>query len=287
MDEISLIGLGAMGSALGRALLRANRKLTVWNRTDSRMEPLVALGANAAASVADAVKAAPRILICIEGYAAAEAILGAAEVVTHLSGRTLIQLSTGTPREAREAEARARQRGADYIDGAIMAYPGWIGRADTLIFVAGALGAVKRCRPYVDDLGGDVRYLGANVALASTLDFALLSKNLGLFLGTAHGARICESEGVAIEVFASMLPDGDRAKKLLQIMHTSAYENPGATITIWEKALQRIQQQAHEARINHEVPDFVSGLLRRAIASGHGKEDVAALVKVLRTTGGP
>ncbi len=44
MSEITMIGLGAMGSALARALLKSGHELTVWNRTAQKMAPLVDLG---------------------------------------------------------------------------------------------------------------------------------------------------------------------------------------------------------------------------------------------------
>lgn len=275
-----------MGSALARALLQANHQVTVWNRTTAKMQPLAAIGANGATSVVTAVQASPLVMICIDNYSIAKSLLGGNEVSSHLSGRTLIQLSTGTPREARESEAWARDHGADYIDGAIMVYPDKIGRADTLILLAGAQAVFDRCRPYLERLGGDIRHVGINVGMAAALDLAFLSKNLGVFMGTIHGARICESEGVGVDHFASLLADNDRAKKPIQIIHAGAYENPGATIKVWEAALQRIQQQAHDAQINREVPDFVSGIFKRAIAAGHGEQDVAALIKVLRGNGG-
>ena len=46
--DISIIGLGAMGSALARAQLRAGHKVTVWNRDPRKAELLVAEGALAA-----------------------------------------------------------------------------------------------------------------------------------------------------------------------------------------------------------------------------------------------
>jgi 3-hydroxyisobutyrate dehydrogenase-like beta-hydroxyacid dehydrogenase len=51
-----------------------------------------------------------------------------------LASRMLVELSTGTPQDARDAEAWARERGADYLDGAIIATPSQIGRPDTPIF---------------------------------------------------------------------------------------------------------------------------------------------------------
>jgi len=286
MSDITVIGLGSMGSALARALLQARHGVTVWNRTSAKMQPLLALGAEGAASVAAAVQASPLVMICVDNYGVARRLLGADEVSAQLGGRTLIQLSTGTPREARDSERWVRDHGADYLDGAIMAYPEKIGRADTLILLAGAQAAFDRCQPYLECLGGDLRHLGPNVGMAAAIDFGLLSRTLGLFIGAVHAARICESEGVGMDLFASALPETDRAKWLIQTIHKAAYENPGATIRTWEAALQRIQEQARDARINSEVPDFVSNLFKRAIAAGDGEKDVAALINVLRGDAG-
>lgn len=52
--EISVIGTGRMGSALVRALLGQGYPVHVWNRTAERAAPLLALGAQAAVTVAAA-----------------------------------------------------------------------------------------------------------------------------------------------------------------------------------------------------------------------------------------
>ena len=124
MSEISMIGLGAMGSALARAFLEAGHGLTVWNRTAQKMVPLVELGAEGAESVPEAVQASPLIMVCIDNYAATNQLLRNDDVVPNLTGRTVIQLSTGTPKEARDSESWLKNCGADYLDGAIGSYPG-------------------------------------------------------------------------------------------------------------------------------------------------------------------
>jgi len=53
--DITVVGLGAMGSALARAQLRAGHKLTVWNRDPRKAEPLSAEGAVAAATLPEAI----------------------------------------------------------------------------------------------------------------------------------------------------------------------------------------------------------------------------------------
>jgi 3-hydroxyisobutyrate dehydrogenase-like beta-hydroxyacid dehydrogenase len=48
MGEVSVIGMGAMGSALARALLHNGHRVTVWNRTSAKAEPLARDGADLA-----------------------------------------------------------------------------------------------------------------------------------------------------------------------------------------------------------------------------------------------
>ena len=52
--SLALLGLGPMGGPMAHRLLAFDGGLTVWNRTSVKAEPLVALGACAASSPADA-----------------------------------------------------------------------------------------------------------------------------------------------------------------------------------------------------------------------------------------
>jgi 3-hydroxyisobutyrate dehydrogenase-like beta-hydroxyacid dehydrogenase len=117
-----------MGSALARALLHNGDRVTVWNRTSAKAEPLVRDGAVLAPSAASAVSASPVVLVCVEDYNVTRSILGTEEVASAFSGGVLVQLTSGSPQEARDSEVWARERGIDYLDGAIMATPSQIGR---------------------------------------------------------------------------------------------------------------------------------------------------------------
>jgi len=131
MAEASVIGLGMMGSTLAWLLLRSGYRVTVWNRTRAKATPLVRDGAVFAPSAESAVGESPIVVVCVHDYKAANEILGTKEVASALVGRVLVQLTTGSPQEARDSEIWARQRGADYLDGAIQAAPSQMGRPDT------------------------------------------------------------------------------------------------------------------------------------------------------------
>ena len=65
MSEVTVIGLGNMGSALARVLLENGLRVTVWNRSPEKATSLVEKGAVLAPDVATAVAASPIIIICV------------------------------------------------------------------------------------------------------------------------------------------------------------------------------------------------------------------------------
>jgi 3-hydroxyisobutyrate dehydrogenase-like beta-hydroxyacid dehydrogenase len=79
-----------------------------------------------------------------------------------------------------------------------------------------------------------------------------------------------------------MLPPGDLATHLAWRIHRAEYDNPGASLDVWNAALDRIVEQARTTGINREIPDLISSLFRRAIALGYGSRDIATVIEVLR-----
>lgn len=271
-----------MGGALAQTLQRGGHTLTVWNRSAGKMAPFVANGATGAASIDQAVTASPVILVCIDSYSTTQSLLGANDVVAHMSGRTLVQLGTGTPREAQESEEWWKSHNAKYIDGAIECLPAAVGTADAQFLFAGPEQTYTEIEPLLECLGGDRRYLGENVRAPAALDLAWLSQRLGQMIGALHGVCLCESESVDAGAFEAMLPEGDRARILARRIRDEDYKDPDATVEVWNAVAHRFMEQARDAGINGEFPDFAANILSRAMHAGHGNEDVAALVKVLR-----
>ena len=75
MSEVTVIGLGHMGSALARAFVASGRPVTVWNRSPEKAAQLVHQGAGLAPDAAAAVAASPVVILCVSSYAAAQQIL--------------------------------------------------------------------------------------------------------------------------------------------------------------------------------------------------------------------
>ena len=286
MGDITAIGLGLMGSALARAIERAGHDLTVWNRSPAKMQPFMDDGVAAAPDVVSAITASPVVLICIDNYAVTDTILQSDEIQPHLSGRTVVQLSTGTPKEAREASEWMRAQGVAYLDGAILAGPSEIGTDSAQILLSGDEAAHEGAGHLLNCLAGTVRYLGGNVGAASALDLAWLSTCYGRFMAIIHAANLCRSEDVGVDDFISLFPDEPDTQHYAQVIHDGSFQDCTATLQVWGAALERIQQQGVDAKINTEVPDFIAGLFKKAIAAGYGEDNVMSLVKVLQQSRG-
>lgn len=287
MGEVTVIGLGAMGSALARAFLQDGHRVTVWNRTSTKAEPLVRDGAVLAPSAALAVGVSPIVVVCVDNYEVTKMILGSNEVASSLSDRVLVQLSTGSPQEARDSEAWVGNQGAEYLDGAIMAFPDQIATPDAMILVSGAESSFQRSEPLLKSLAGELSYVGPQVGAASALDCAILSYFFGAILGCIHGARICESEGLPVDSFGSMLADfspvlAGEVKHIGENIHAGAYENPQASLKTYAAAAERLVQHAREGKINSEFPIFATKLFGKGMAAGYQTEEVASLIKAMR-----
>ena len=281
MTDITVIGLGLMGAALARALHEARHGVTVWNRSPERMRPFAETGVATADDVGAAISASPVVLICIDNYAVTDALLAPAEITDRLKGRTVVQLSTGTPKEAAEAADRMAALGIDYIDGAILAGPAQIGTAEGHILLCGNEAAYRKIATMLGSLGERVVFLGENVRAAATLDLAWLAACYGRFLSLVHGANMCRAEGVDISDYIDVFPDNPLFRLYLGVVRDGSYDDYTASLGVWGAALERVRQQGQESGINTEFPDFAASFFERAVAAGLAEKNVMALIKVL------
>lgn len=287
MSEVTVIGLGEMGSALAAAFLRAGRKVTVWNRTRAKATALVEAGAVFADSPAAAVAASPVAIVCLLDYAATRAVLEADGVLAALAGRTLVQLSTGTPKEARDLAATVTAVDAGYLDGGILAWPSHIGGDATLIYVSGPKNIYDAQEPLLRQLAGGLTYLGADSGAAAAMFASVLSYLAGRWIGISHGARIAEAEGLSVagfgEALAALAPAlAWDSRHMGVVIETNAFTNPESTLNTAGGDIARLVRHAADSGINDEWPRFAASLFQRAIAAGYGAEEHAALVKILR-----
>ena len=288
MNEVTVVGLGSMGATLAQLFLRCGRRVTVWNRSAAKAEVLEGQGASIAATAEAAVRASEVVVMCVYDYMAADAVLGARGVAEAMAGRILVQLTTGSPDDARKSMEWCRQYEAQYLEGAIQAAPSQMGKPDTPLLLSGDKATYSVAEPFLKDLAGNLVYLGDRIEAASTMDLATLSYVYGAMTGFLHGARIAEVEGLDVAQYGRIVNEISPSFGAFFQHEGSVIQSGDFTITesplrISVEATQRILQSSKEAGINTEFPSLVADLLARADAAGLGDQELAALIKVLRT----
>ena len=123
--EVSIIGLGKMGRKLAQLYVDAGFKVTVWNRTSGKSKELdgVQVAQNAEAAILENTLS----IICVHDNAATLEILNSLQDKTRLAGKTVLNLTTGSPAEVEELETLLIEYGGYYLNGAIQAAPDQMG----------------------------------------------------------------------------------------------------------------------------------------------------------------
>jgi 3-hydroxyisobutyrate dehydrogenase-like beta-hydroxyacid dehydrogenase len=285
--RVSLLGIGVMGEALARALLKHGHNVTIWNRTKSKCEVVRQAGASVAAMPTEAADASDVIVVCLREYSGTRALLEPRRVIAALQGKLLVQLTTGTPAEARDLDAWATENGIAFLDGKILSSPVNIGSDTGIILFSGPAQLFETNKTLLAGLGAKPTYLGDRIGAASTLDMAALTYLYASSVGFMHAAAICESEDLQLSVFLSLLEDfgflANVVKMLARMIERGDYHFQGwATIDTHDAAAAHIARLCRENGLDSALPQFLSRYFKRAMTAGHGGEELARLYQFLR-----
>ncbi|MEV6908184.1 NAD(P)-binding domain-containing protein [Amycolatopsis sp. NPDC051071] len=282
---VTVLGLGAMGTALVEALLAAGHPVTGWNRTAGRAEVVAAKGASVASTVSEALAANKIVIACLLDYDSVHEVLD--PVAAGLKGRQLINLTNGTPGQAREMSAWAEELGAEYLDGGIMAVPPMIGSPAAFIFYSGSGTVLGRARTALDTFGG-VNYLGADPGLAPLYDIALLSGMYGNFIGVIQAFALVGSAGVKAKEFAPLLRgwmdamSGFTERAAEQIDSGDYVTDVVSNLAMQAGAYPNLAKAAEEQGVSAELLTPLQSLMDKRVAAGHGAEDLIGVIELLK-----
>lgn len=287
MPAVTLIGTGRMGSALAAALFNKGFATTVWNRTAAKTALLADLGLQVASNVPDAVVQADVVIVNINNYDTSLQLLSHPAVEAELRGKTIVQLTTGTPDEAREMESWARARGIEYLDGAIMSNPIDIGKPKGTVVYSGSEELFNRVKPVLLAFGDNAMFVGQEIGRASALDMAALAFATGAQLGFLQGYVVYETEnfptGEYVSFIRSLMPV---LEAMLTRMHDTIqsedYSQTQASLDVWAPCPRELMKWCSKHGVDHSFVDPQLSLMEKAIKAGKGQADLAYLFEVLK-----
>jgi 3-hydroxyisobutyrate dehydrogenase len=284
--RVALFGLGLMGSGMARRLLGAGFPLTIYNRTADKAAPLVAEGARLAKSPSEAADGAAFIVSMVADDTASRRVwLGDEGALHHASpGAILIESSTVSTAWIRELAQSARTAGAELLDAPVTGSRTQAAAGDLRFLVGGSEDAVEKARPLFAAMGRSVVHLGPTGAGA-------LLKLINNFLcgvqatALAEAVALIEKAGlerdVATRVLADGAPGSPLVKGILPRMVAADYA-PHFRVSLMQKDLEYSLKEGERSGVALSMARPAIDAFRRAASSGHGAQDVSAVIEPLR-----
>lgn len=159
--RVAFIGLGIMGQSMAGHLLEAGYPLSVYNRSTDKMTALVARGARACASPAEAAKDA-QVVITMVGFPkdVEEVWLGAQGIVHSAQSALLIDMTTSSPGLAQKLAKEASAKGHRALDAPVSGGDVGAREAKLSIMVGGEPATFDEALPLLRRLGTNIQLLG-------------------------------------------------------------------------------------------------------------------------------
>jgi 2-hydroxy-3-oxopropionate reductase len=211
--KIGFIGLGLMGRPMAMNLLKAGHSLTVWNRTASRADELVAAGAVLAKTPREVAEKSDRLITIVSDPPALESVLWGQEGKQDgalgglKKGSVYIDSSTVSPTLVKKISAACRERGVGFLDAPVTGGD-WGAREGNLVFmVGGEAETVKEVEPILGVMGKKWFHLGPNGA--------------GQTIKLAMNAILALEVGAVAEAVGLVTRAGLAGEQLLEVLQAS------------------------------------------------------------------
>ncbi|MGB0062285.1 NAD(P)-dependent oxidoreductase, partial [Candidatus Binatus sp.] len=157
-QKIGFVGLGAMGLPMAANLLAAGFNLTVYNRTASKADPLVAKGAHRAVRAGDVAHPGGVVVSMLADDASVKALVtGDDALAEHLAPDGIhISMSTVSPATTRELAEYHASHGSVMIAAPVFGRPNAAQAKQLRICVSGSAEAKAKVKPILDAMGPEV-----------------------------------------------------------------------------------------------------------------------------------
>jgi 3-hydroxyisobutyrate dehydrogenase len=279
--HIAFLGIGLMGRPLAERCLQAGHRVTVYNRTAQKTEPLTEQGAEQAASPAAALTEASHAVLTLSDAAAIRQVLQTPLEKGLLRDRTLIQMGTIGPTESRALAEWIHNAGGRWLEAPVL---GSIPEARTgsLIVMVGADDAEEfaRNRELLGCFGGQPMHIGP-VGQAAALKLALNQLIASLTAGFALSLGLVRHAGIDTQRFMELLrgsalyaPTFD---KKLERMLDREYRHPNFPTRHLLKDVDLFLAEARDAGLHTSMLEGIRTLLQETMARGLADRDYSAL----------
>jgi len=288
--RVGFIGLGIMGKPMAMNLLKAGFPLTVWNRTRSKMDDLIAMGAYGASSPKEVAERSDVVITMVtDSPDVEEVILGPNGVIYGARpGLIVIDMSTISPAVTRRIAEELAKKGVKMLDAPVSGGEKGAREATLSIMVGGPRDAFEECLPIFEVLGKKVTYMGPSGMgqTAKLCNQVICALNIQ---AVCEGLMLGAKAGLDLKKLLEAISAGAASSWMLTNLGPKMIERdfkPGFKIRHQQKDLRLALELAAELNLPLPGTALVHQILRIAEAEGLGEEGTQAAIVAMEKISG-
>jgi 3-hydroxyisobutyrate dehydrogenase len=289
-EKIGFIGLGIMGQGMAHNLLKAGFSLIIWNRTASKMDPLLAAGARAGRDPADVAAQSDMVMICVSDTPDVEAvILGEQGVLKGAkTGSLVIDCSTISPIATRRLAEKLAETGVAMLDAPVSGGSEGAARGTLSIMVGGEAKDFERALPVFQAIGKKITHVGS-LGAGQTVKLVNQILVVGNCLAMCEALLFAQAGEVDLAKTLEAISAGAAGSWMLSNRGPQILQRdwrPGFTIDLQQKDIRLVLDAADELGVPLPSTALIFQLYRTLQAQGLGSEGNHALIKALEHLAG-
>ncbi len=289
--RVGFIGLGIMGKPMCKNLIDAGYPVTVWDRVRPGMDECVGYGAVAGSSAKDVAEKSDVVITMVTASVdVEEVVLGARGILEGARpGMVLVDMSTISPRVAKETAAKLNGKGLKMLDAPVSGGDTGAREGTLSIMVGGPEEVFKDCLPILEVLGKNVIHMGEENGAGQA------TKLCNQVIGAVNVLAVCEGFTLAAKSKLDMgkmfsaVRAGAAASFQLDDLGPRILERdwePGFMVKTAQKDLRLVMEVAGDLGVSLPGVSLVHQLHHAVEAEGFGEKGTQALIRPLEKLAG-
>lgn len=269
-----------MGQPMAQRLLEVQQSVIAYNRTSSKLEPLRESGAEIAESPNEAIQASECVILMLTNATAIYEVLLSDSSKPQISGRTVIQMGTISPRESKAIHEQVIAAGGEYLEAPVLGSIPEAKAGKLMVMVGASSELFQKWSEFLKHFGPEPLHVGAvGAAAAAKLAFNQLIASLTAAFALSLG--FVQHQGVEIEPFMQILRQSalyaPTFDKKLQRMCDRNYANPNFPTKHLLKDTNLFLNEAESVGLNVNSLEGVRQILEIAQKLGLSEADYSSV----------
>ena len=286
---VAVVGLGIMGGAIAANLVRAGHVVRGFDLDPERIASAPGAGVAVAASAADCAAGCAVVLTSLPSDVALDSTVDALVAGRARIGAdtTIVELSTLSIEAKTRAQARLAAAGLAMLDCPISGTGAQAVAGDLVLYASGEESAARRSEPVLRAFSRAVHYVGAfgnGMRLKLVANLLVAVHNVA----TAEALALAKRAGLDPVQACELLGSGAGSSRILQLrgpmMATGVFEPATMKLDVWQKDLDLIEAMATAVDASTPLFDATRPLYAAALRAGLGRQDTAAVFRVIDGT---